>query len=164
MLKKTLVLFLIFLLICSCLSCSDGNVYGHAELVISLSEDFEEFEAENFDAAYTNGKAIVGIYRISFEAGFNQGIPDFLTPEQFARFYMKNSGKSVEIKKHQATPYYEYVDEQDGIKNTYIATFYRSRFAYFLVLFATPESLYTQTFEELISYTETVIFDYDRAG
>jgi len=127
---------------------------------LGLSDDFREFEAESFDAAYTDGTALVGIYRISYNAGFNQGIPDFLTPEQFALLYAKSTGREVEIKKHDGVPYYEYTEENDGIKSVYIASFYRSMYAYFTVLFATPESLYDEVKPRLLSYTETVIFVY----
>ena len=159
MIKKLTGLILLIAVSLALASC-DEDFYGHAELRISLSEDFREFEAESFDAAYTNGRALVGILRVSFEAGFNEGIPDMLTPEQFARFYKTATGREAQINTHENTPYYEYTELQEGVKNSYLASFYRSRYAYFAVIFATPERFYEEQKPQFLSYTETVIFTY----
>ena len=111
-------------------------------------------------AQITDLTAVAGCSTLAAGAGFNQGIPDFLTPEQFALLYAKSTGREVEIKKHDGVPYYEYTEENDGIKSVYIASFYRSMYAYFAVLFATPETLYDEVKPRLLSYTETVIFVY----
>ena len=160
MLKKLLsLLILLASLICTA-ACDGDTVFAHAELEIKLSQNFREFEAESFDAAYTDGRSLVGIIRISFDASFNQGIPDFLTPEQFARFYKTAMKREAEIKFYGSTPYYEYSEIQDGVKNAYLASFYRSKYAYFAVIFATPEIFLSELKNEFLSYTETVIFTY----
>ena len=161
MVKKISVLFLAVSLVFTLFACEkEEKIFGHAELRIGLREDFEKFAAESFDAAYTNGSAIVGIYRVSFDAGIDVGIPDFLTPEQFARLYMQSSEREAEIKLYGFTPYYEYTELQGGVKNSYLASFYRSRFAYFAVIFACPESAYEENLPVFLSYTESVIFVY----
>ena len=160
MIKKIIALALLLLSLPSLFSCDGDIIYGHAELQISLSEDFREFEADSFDVAYTDGKSLVGIVRISFEASFNEGIPDFLTPEQFARLYKTLAKREAEITLHGLTPYYEYTELQDGVKNSYLASFYRSKHAYFAVIFATPEIFYGELKNEFLSYTDTVVFNY----
>ncbi len=160
MIKKILALLILFAAVLSLASCDGEKTYGHAELEIALSEDFREFEAESFDVAYTDGQALVGILRISYDASFNEGIPDFLTPEQFARFYKTATKREAEIKIHGLTPYYEYSEVQEGVKNAYLASFYRSKYAYFAVIFATPELFYGELKNEFLSYTESVIFNY----
>ena len=160
MIKKILGIILFSAILLSLFSCDEEISYGHAELEIALSEDFREFEAENFDAAYTNGKAVVGIIRISFDASYNQGISDALTPEQFARLYKTATKREAEITLFGFTPYYEYTELQDGVENSYLASFYRSKYAYFAVIFATPQLFYPELKDEFLSYTETVIFSY----
>lgn len=159
---KRLVSILLLLASIFLLASCGGEIYGHAELEISLPEKFREFEADSFDAAYTNGKALVGIIRISFDASFNEGVPDFLTPEQFARFYKTATKREGDIAFHRDTPYYEYSEVQSGVKNLYLASFYRSKYAYFAVIFATPEIFSESLREEFLAYTETVIFNYDK--
>ena len=157
MLKRFFPLLLVFALLLSLFSCGE-EYYGHAELRISLPRDFKSFEAENFDSSYTDGECIVGIYRISFEAGFNQGIPDFLTAREFALFYMQATKRESQIKDYGTVPYYEYEEVQDGLTNVYTATFFRSKYAYFILLFATPVTLHEEKLPEILSYTDTVIF------
>ena len=158
MVKKILTVFLIISLAFTVVSCDKEKVFGHAELTIALTDDFSEIEAESFDAAYSNGESVVGIYRISFAAGFNQGIPDFLTAREFASFYMKASGRNVEIKEAHNVPYYEYTEEQEGLMNSYLASFFRSKYAYFVILFATSEALYRDLAAEFLDFADTVIF------
>ncbi len=160
MVKKLLAIILLLATCLAAASCDGEVVYGHAELEIALPEDFREFEAESFDAAYTDGQALVGILRISYDASFNEGVPDFLTPEQFARFYKTATKREAEIALHGATPYYEYTEKQDGVENAYLASFYRSKYAYFAVVFATPKLFYGELKSEFLSYTESVIFNY----
>ena len=162
MIKRLLSLLLLLASVFAVTSCDTDKIYGHAELEIALTEDFREFEAESFDAAYTNGKALVGILRISFDASFNEGVPDFLTPEQFAKFYKTATKREAEIKFHGITPYYEYSEVQDGVKNFYLASFYRSKYAYFAVIFAAPEIFSGELKNEFLSYTETVVFNYEK--
>ncbi len=160
MIKKITVFILVASFVIGLASCDKEEVFGHAELRLSLDSGFSAFEAESFDAAYSNGSCIVGIYRVSFDAGALEGIPDFLTPEQFARLYLEVSGREAEIKKHGLVPYYEYTETQEGIVNVYLASFFRSRFAYFIVLFASPIVNYDAWRASFLSYTDTVIFVY----
>lgn len=160
MVKKISALILALALSLSLFACGARDYFGHAELRIALSEDFKEFEAESFDAAYTDGSAVVGIIRISFEAGFNNGIPDFLTPRQFASVYMKGSGRECEIKTFHGVPYYEYEETLGGARQGYLASFFRSRYAYFAVIFAADESIYSSLVPEFLDYTDTLVFEY----
>ena len=160
--KRILSLILIFALSLFVVSCSEKS-FGHAELSIALSERFEEVENENFDKTYTNGISVVAIYRISHQAAFNQGLSDALTAEQFARLYMNRSDRKSEIKFRETTPYYEYTAQTDGIGTAYLASFYRSKYAYFLVLFACPEGSYEGLKSEFFAYIDSVIFTYKRS-
>ena len=158
---KRLISCILALFVSLCLFSCDSKIYGHAEMTVPLPQSYESFESENFDKAYSDGKSVVAIYRISYQVAFNQGISDALTPEQFARFYMNRSERKAEIKFHGTTPYYEYTAETDGIRTSYLASFFRSKYAYFLVLFASPENYYNELRSEFLYYVEGVIFSYD---
>lgn len=160
MIKKIFSFILALAAVITLVSCDGEKIFGHAELRLPLSEDFREFEAETFDAAYSDGNILVAVYRVSFAAGMEDGIPETLTPEQFARLYKKSSGRDAEIKKKGLTPYYEYSETQNGVKSCYLASFYRSKYAYFAVLFAAPEGIYSEKLPEIFSYIENVIFVY----
>ena len=162
MVKRILSLILLLSISLVIVSCGEKS-FGHAELSISLSERFEEMENKDFDKTYTNGISVVAIYRISHQAAFNQGISDALTAEQFARLYMNRSERKAEIKFRETTPYYEYTAETDGVKTAYLASFYRSKYAYFLVLFACPEGSFAELKSEFLAYVDSVIFTYKRS-
>ena len=161
MIKRILFAFVALITVVSLISCrKEEKIFGHAELRLPLSSDFQEFRAESFDVAYTNGTLVVGAFRVSFDAGAELGIPDFLTAEQFARLYLSETGREAEIKKHGLMPYYEYTEIQDGLQNSYLASFFRSKYAYFIVVFACPSAVYSENLPLFLSYTDSVIFVY----
>ncbi len=157
--KKRIILTVIsLLLLVSIFACGKDELPGHAELVIPLPDGYREFEAEDFDAAYENDGAVVGIVRISFEAGFASGIPETLMPEDFAEFYMKKVGRDEAIQLSGTVPYYQYIDT-DGVENVYeLVSFYRSKYAYFIIFFACPESGYEERKLEFLASCEQVWF------
>ena len=152
---KPFSVILVLLISFSLISCG-ARIPSHAEMRIPL-ENFSEIEAEGFDKAYSVGDSVVAVLRISFEAGFNQGIPETFSPRKFAEFYMKESGRSCDIFEIGNIPYYEYVDS--GIYH--LASFYRSRYAYFLVLFGAEESSADSLRDGFVSIAESIYFDYD---
>ena len=158
---KRIISFLLFVFVfLSLFSCSE-NVYGHAELVIPLADSYEACEAENLDAAYEDGESVVGIIRISFDAAFNQGIPDSYMPEAFGKFYMKMAGRgNALIQRSGELAFAEYTDSQNSEGYYYLTAFYRSRYAYFVVLFSTEDSLREEKRAEFLSYAESVNFNY----
>lgn len=158
--RKIVLILLLSSCFVSLFSC-DKPIPGHAEARIPIS-GFEATEAEGFDAAYTNGESVVGMIRISFEAGFNQGIPETLSAKKFAEFYMKKTERDCEIKQIGIIPYYEYTDGEGDSQLYYLATFYRTKYAYFLILFATDDSLGEELRDEFLEMAESVYFVYDK--
>ena len=130
--KRFLISLLSAVLVFSLFSC--GDYYGHCELVLPLDKEYQAVESEGFDKSYTNGVYAVGIVRISFEAGFNQGIPETMSARELARFWKTQTGKDAVIETDGTTPYYTY--ELDGY--FYLSGFYRSPYAYFVVLMSAP--------------------------
>ncbi len=155
--KKLLAAILAALTVLALFSCSD-EPYGHAELVLDLPDEYEKIELENFDAAYQTDISVVGIVRISFNAAFNNGIPDTLMPDKFGEFYMKNVGRDVDIETRGDIAYCEYTDELGGVKQFYVSAFFRSKYAYFIVMFACPEEFSEEMRPLFLSYADGAVF------
>lgn len=157
MIKRISLSLLSAILILALVSCA-ALEYGHAELRISLPDSVRALDAEGFDSAYSDSDFVVGINRISFAAGFNQGIPDYLTAEEFATFYMKQSERDAVVNRRGDFAFYEYVDLSGGVSTFYLASFHRSKYAYFLVLFACDEAKRDALTLDFLSYADSVIF------
>ena len=147
--KRALGLALAFVLILNLFSCGDGaDKYSYCELVLPLSDTFSTVEADTFDAAFTDGRAVVGIKRISYSISEDLGIAPTLEPMQFAHYYMLVSESEYEIKKEGDVPYYSY--ESDGYFYTF--TFYTSKYAYFTVVYSCRTQLRDTYEEKFIEY------------
>ena len=147
--KRALVIFLVFVLSFNLFACGEGDdKYTYCELVLPLADTFERVEADSFDAAYTDGGAVVGVRRISYTVSEDLGIPPTLEPAQFAHYYMLVSEREHEIKKEGDVPYYSY--ESDGYFYTF--TFYTSKYAYFAVVYSCRTQMRDAYEEKFIEY------------
>lgn len=157
---RHIALFLIIVLLFSLISCDVNREY--CEIGIVLSGEYKEYDADGtFDVAYSNGEMIVGILRFSTEACLEEGIPITMTPLKFADFYKNNidSGDNATATiEHGDVPYFTYIKENGGIKYLYTPTFYKSYYAYFLIMFITPESLSSGYRVKIFDFVDTVYF------
>jgi hypothetical protein len=153
--KRFSLVFLSLILCVSLASCQQ-ELYGHCELSLNLSEEYKITESEGFDKTFTNGTYVVGILRISFNAGFNQGIPETLSAREFAKFWQNKLGVNYDIHNDRVTPYYTY--DKDGY--FYISGFYRSKYAYFVVLMSAPELLYPDCISDFTQILDGASFKY----
>lgn len=158
MIKRN-VAFLLALLLCfTFVSCSDEpTVFSHCELTIPLSESFSEVEDENFDVTYTDGESVVAILRISFEAAVNSGISNLMSAYEFGEYWVMRCEREATVKRG-STVYCEYYDSQGGREQYYLEAFYRSKYAYFVVLFATAAENEGKNFGKYLEYADGVIF------
>ena len=72
LLRASALLAALSLTLFSLASCKKDTdvVREYCEIKITLPKEFTEYDAaESFDAAYTDGRLIVGIQRLSFDAG-----------------------------------------------------------------------------------------------
>ena len=160
---RFLSLFLILtLLAASLLSCKDSvaeKEFSHCELTLVLDGSFSEERSEDFDMLVTNGDIAVSLIRISFEAGFSQGISDTYTAKNFAAFFMNKSEKSDNLLMHGDVPYYTYTENTKEHDVFYTVTFYRSYNAYFVVAYAVPEWKKDELGEKLLDYAAKAYFN-----
>lgn len=158
MIKKIVSALLVVLLCLSFVSCSDGpTVYSHCELTIPLADSFREIENENFDVTFTDGETVVAILRISFEAAIKNGISNVMNAYEFGEYWLMRCERDASIVRGSVV-YCEYYDSQDGHEQYYLEAFYRSKFAYFVVLFATSANNGEKNLGKYLEYAEDVIF------
>lgn len=140
MTKRIFSLILLIAIAASLISCSDEAKFGHAELVLPLGDDYHKSEAHDggYDKVYTNGKRIVALARISFEA---LGMAEFMTPYEFGSFWLDKYEREAElITSDGGTAYATYYDGYGDSEVFYLEAFVRTPHAYFVILCATPVS------------------------
>ena len=152
-----LITVLLFLVSCG----DDSTKYSHCEMVLPLDSDFYEIENSDFDVAYTNGVAAVAVLRLSFAAAFMQGIPETFNTDEFGRFWLRQCEREGEIKRHNGIAHCTYL-QSDG-KTSYfcLAAFYRTQYAYFVVVYTVGESVKNEWESRFLNYISTTYFvDY----
>ena len=163
MIRRTLLTLCSILLVISLItSCSDYKTFNHCELYIRLPSEFEDVGAtDSFDLLMSNGDVSVGVSRMSFGAAYENGIPDTLTDKAFAEYFLMQSGKVLTVYTRDGVPYFSYTEELDGNEYYCVATFYRSLYAYFLVLYSTDAHLSEVWREPFLEFATDVTFKYD---
>ena len=157
--KKVLIIIICIATLCSLTSCG-GPKYAHHELVLNLPDSFEERKSSDFDAVYTDGILFVGVLRISFAAGLADNIPETMTATEFGELWNYRCERYADVKNERGVTYSEYYDARDGEQGYYFEAFYRSAYAYFIVLFATPAAYETVKCEEIFNYAEGIEWRY----
>ena len=157
MLKRVATFALVFTLIFSFVSC--GEDYTHCELTLSLEEDFEKVKTEDFDLMYTNGIAVCALVRISFSVALAQGIPDYLTAYEFGNVWLELCQREASMVRLPKVDYCEYYEERDSSEYYYLASFYRSAYAYFVVLYCVDKSLESEWKIKFIEYAQNAYFN-----
>lgn len=159
MIKKTLALILVILTCLSIISCSeDPVVFSHCELTIPLAEDFYEISDENFDVSYTNGASVVAILRISHDAAVNEGISNLLTAYEFGEYWIERCERDTNLISGGGAVWCDYYDGEGTAARYYLEAFYRSKHAYFVVLFATSAGLADASRTGFLEYAKGVNF------
>ena len=144
-------------LLLSLTSCSDRE-FSHAELRITLPSGFSEEASESYDLVMRDGDVSVAVLRISLYAASDSGIPDNLSPYAFAEYTSDERGREGDIFIYRDIPYFSDYTEISGRKFYTLYTFYRSKNAYFIVLFSSLRSLESEMREKFFEYADTVSF------
>jgi len=148
------------LVFCFLVSCgTDPKEFTHCELTLVLDESFKEEKSESFDLFLSNGDVAISLLRISFQAGFEQGIIDTYTAKGFAAFFMHKSEKSEELLMYGDVPYYTYTETSSGSDIFYTVTFYRSFNAYFVVAYAANEENKEEYRDKFLEYADKAYFN-----
>lgn len=149
------------LLTLSLVGCGEDE-YSHAELHIGLPEDFETVENASFDKTYSDGRSAVAILRLSFVACYKEGIPETMTAAEFGELWLERCNRVAYIQKEGEVSYAVYYDGVGEDEQFYLEAFYRSHYAYFVVLFATNAERAEEAEEEFLIYADSVYFENKR--
>ncbi len=159
--KKVFLLILIASVIFSAFGCgSKDNTFSFTEFTITLPEEFYEAKKnEIYDLALTDGVAILGLNRISRVSAAEVGMPDWLSPSEFADYYMRKSEVDSELEYAGDVPYYVYYDTPvGGALQFCIVACYRSQYAYF-TLFCHVDAEHEESYiGKFIDYIDNVTF------
>lgn len=156
MFKRLLTLFVTVSLCLSLFSCSE-EVFSYCELRLPLPNDFEEIENENFDVTYSNGNYAVAVCRISFIDAIVEGISETMSAYEFGELWLERCKRRAKLVSDEFV-YCEYKERVGGSSYYYLEAFYRSPYAYFVVLFMTVEELKTEGRNDFLKYAENLYF------
>lgn len=159
MLKRILCSALLFAFLVSLVSCGgDGApVLSHCELRLQLPEGYASVDSDSYDAVYSNGDYMIALTRISFVAGTLEGIPETMTESEFADFYLEKCSREANVISDGVT-YAEYYEPSGGTEHFYLEAFYRSPYAYFVILFASDVSREAEARGVFLDLAEKVYF------
>lgn len=154
------VSLLLFLSLLFLFGCSEQRSFSHAELTLTLTDDFTEVESEGYDLALRSDKVSVGVIRISLAAAENSGIPDTMSPEDFALYTLKEKrGEGAcDVYSYKDIPYFTLYEAVGGREYYTLYTFFRSVHAYFILTLAVPRADEAEYRETLFEYADSVIF------
>lgn len=144
----------------SCKEEYDGR-RKYCEIEITLTESFSDYDSEGaFDAAYTDGRLIVGIQRLSFDAGVDDGVPATMTPSVFAEYYLERTNTEAEILYHGYVPYAAFTMDSAQSSYDYLLSFYRTDYAYFIITFIAASPMSDNNLDRIFGYVDTVKYNY----
>ena len=158
MLKRIFAsLVMLSLLIPTLTSCGE-KTFSHAELYMTLPSSFDAVESAEYDLALTDGEATVGLMRISLVAAMESGIRDTYSPKDFAEFMRDESNIDSEVYTYKDIPYYTVAASSGGRDFYSLYTFYRSKSAYFVIVFTAPKDREEEWREKFLGFADTVNF------
>lgn len=158
MYKQALALLLFFITVFSLWSCKSEPSFYHAEMVIPLPDEYSITENSDFDKTFTNGESAVAVLRISFAAAINEGIPDTFGADEFALLWLIKNDREAQMQVKDGVDFCEYYENVLGVEYYYLAAFYRSHHAYFVVLFTTNRAKEEAYRVKFIEYATEIYF------
>lgn len=138
MIKRAISLFLAVISAISLIGCGADETFTCLDLNLTLPSGYSEVDAgEGANMLLTDNKSTVSIKRLSVVDAEKDGISGSYSARQFAEFFLKNSEIDGKIASHGDVPYYTYYDTAGEARLFCISAFYRTPYAYFIVIFAT---------------------------
>lgn len=163
MIKRLISLLLLLSCLTGLVACGDEEEGGFKtftseELSITLSDSFYQAEDPTSNLLLTNGKMTVSFKRLSFIDAEASGVSAAYSDVRFANYFLQNSGIDSEVFMSGDTPYYTYYSEGET-RLFCLASFYRTPYAYFILIFATSADLERSARDEIFAALKTVEYD-----
>lgn len=162
MVKKIISVLLLLTLLCSVFSCKEEELKIRVgELVLTFPEGFsEKTPPKSSNKLLSNGEMTVTVTRVSFYDAEAQGIPSAYGAEDFAQYMLNESGREGDVYFYGDMPYYSYYyTDESGAELFCMATFYKTPYAFFTVLFATYRQKEHSARELIFDISDTAVFE-----
>lgn len=141
---KAVAFMLLILSLCFSLFSCAPREHVYCEIGITLPASYRKIDAsDDFDLAFKSGSKVIGIRRFSFEAVLEDGILTTHTPMKFAEIYRDRlEGISASpMRESGDIPYFTYTITTAGGAYVYMPTFYRTPYAYIMVMLVSENRL-----------------------
>ncbi len=134
----------------------EPKVFTKAGMSVTLTDAFEELEAEGFDVAYDSDQVAVLALKETYAS-----VPDAedLPVEEYAGYVMEANGQYEELKIDGNLVYFEYSAEGDrNIDYHYTVFLFKGPDAFWIVQFATYEGKAEANRGQIMDWAKTVTF------
>ena len=160
MLKRVIAILISVALSVALFGCGRDAVFTFLDLNIALDSGYYETEAgEGTNMLLTNNESTVSIKRLSVVDAEKQGISGSYSALQFAEFFLINNELKGNLASYGDVPYYSYYDDASGVKLFCISAFYRTPYAYFIVIFASSSNREDEAREEFFDAMASVTYN-----
>ncbi len=156
--KGVVAFLLIFPILLSLISCGKKE-YVYCEIGIELPRGYRVYNAEkDFDLAFEKQNQIIGIRRMSFDVVIEDGLLTTHSPYTLAEIYRERIAVSnaSTVFTHGDIPYFVYSIFDGNTTYAYMPTFYRTRYAYFIITFICKNTITEGGRVEFLEICDTV--------
>lgn len=158
--KRLLCILLVFAILITLAGCEGERDYTYCELGFSLPRAYREFDASgDYDMAFRHRDGtVIGIRRFSFDAIVNEGILPTHSPLSFAEIYRERIEVSdaSPIFEYGDIPYFTYTLSSAAGRYVYMPTFYRTPYAYVVIILVSKNELNDGGRVEFLEICESV--------
>ena len=157
-LKRILCALLTPLLLLSLFSCGDRDD-TYCEIGFEIPRGYREIDASgDFDLAFEDGGRVIGIRRMSFDAVEGEGLLATHSPYELAEIYRERLAvsNSSTVFTHGDIPYFVYTLSDGYSSYAYMPTFYKTRYAYFIITFICKNKIDEGGRVEFLDFCDTV--------
>ena len=161
MLKKIITAILIVTALMSAVSCGGKNSFTCADLTLTFDKGFYEQESGEYDLLVTNGQATAALTRLSFVDAMSQNISGAMSADAFAKYLLLKKGQTAEVFMRKEYAYCTYREKTEDGELYCMATFYRTAYAYVVVMYATAASYESQYREKFFEYADSAVMSLE---
>ena len=158
LLRGVLAIILILPILLSLVSCTSKE-YVYCEIGIEIPRSFRKTDAGNdFDLAFERDGEIIGIRRMSFDVVLEDGLLATHSPYTLAEIYRERIAVSnaSTVFTHGDIPYFIYSISDGYTTYAYMPTFYRTRYAYFIITYICKNTINDGGRVEFLDICDTV--------
>ena len=160
MAKRVISLLVLIVFSLSLFGCGGDVTFTCLDINITLPNGYFEADAGNSaNMLLTNNESTVSIKRLSVVEAEAEGISGSYSAKQFAEFFLINNELEGKVASHGDVPYYSYYDTSSSVRLFCISAFYRTPYAYFIIIFATSPDREAEAREEFFGAMASVTYN-----